>query len=486
MCGIVGVVANHPISQLLYKSLNDLQHRGQQAAGIATMNGNLMHLKKGLGLIRQSISQYDLSYLNGNAGIGHVRFPTAGSADDPEQAHPFYVNSPFGIMLAHNGNLTNTTKLRNEVLHTNHRHVRTTSDSEVLTNAFAAELQRLTADSSLSSDKIFAAINSLNQRLSGGYAVVSLIANYGLVGFRDPFGIRPLVLGVKKSSNGFNNYMLASESCALHNNGFDLLRDVLPGEAIIINLNGELSSKICHPSPSLNLCIFEYVYLARPDSIMENISIQTARRHMGKYLAKTIQRNHPHLAIDVVIAVPDLARTVAIATADELNKPYREGFVKNHLVSNDDYKPNTAESKTASLSSLSPINLEFKNKNVLLVDISIVRGNNSREIISMVRAAGANKIYFASAAPKIKHSSVYGVDMPVYSQLIAHDRNDQQIADKIGADLIIYQTLEDLKLSLQDLNPELNNFESSCFDGNYITQDINEDYLQSLANGTMH
>lgn len=486
MCGIVGVVANHPISQLLYKSLNGLQHRGQQAAGIATMDGNLMHLKKGLGLIRQSISQYDLSYLKGAAGIGHVRFPTAGSADDPEQAHPFYVNSPFGIMLAHNGNLTNTVALRNEVLHTNHRHVRTTSDSEVLTNAFAAELQRLTAESSLSDDKIFAAINCLNKRLSGGYAVVSLIANYGLIGFRDPFGIRPLVLGIRTAPDGFNSYMLASESCALNSNGFELVRDVLPGEAIIINLNGELRSQICHANPSLNLCIFEYVYLARPDSIMENISIQTARRQMGKYLAKTIQQYYPDLEVDVVIAVPDLARTVAIAAADELNKPYREGFVKNHLISNDDYTQSTAESKTASLGNLNPINLEFKDKNVLLIDISIVRGNNSREIISMVRAAGAKKIYFASAAPKIQHSSVYGVDMPVYSQLIAYNRSDQQIADKIGADLIIYQTLADLKSSLRDLNPELKHFEASCFDGNYITQDIDENYLQSLANGTGH
>ena len=486
MCGIVGVVANYPISQLLYNGLNGVQHRGQQAAGMATMDGNLMHLKKGLGLIRQSISSYDLSYLKGCAGIGHVRFPTAGSADDQEQAHPFYVNSPFGIMLAHNGNLTNTIKLRNEVLNTNHRHVRTTSDSEVLTNAFAAELQRLTADSDLSNAKIFSAIQCLNQRLSGGYAVVSLIANHGLVGFRDPFGIRPLVLGKKTAADGFNSYMLASESCTLNSNGFELIRDVLPGEAIIISLNGELSSQICHANPSLNLCIFEYVYLARPDSIMEQVPIQSARRQMGKYLAKTIQKNYPNLDVDVVIAVPDLARTVAIATADELGKPYHEGFVKNHLMNNDDYTQSTAQSQAASLSSLSPINLEFKDKNVLLVDISVVRGNNSREIIRMVRAAGAKKVYFASAAPKIQYSSVYGVDMPVYTQLIAHNRNDQQIAEKIGADLIIYQTLADLKQALRDINPELHNFEASCFDGYYITQDIDEDYLQSLANGVNH
>lgn len=486
MCGIVGIVANYPINKLLYNSLNGVQHRGQQAAGIATMDGNLMHLKKGIGLIKQVISSYDISYLNGNSGIGHVRYPTAGSADDPEQAHPFYVNSPFGIMLAHNGNLTNTISLREEVLNTNHRHVRTKSDSEVLTNAFAAELQSLTHNSELNQDKIFTAIKRLNTRAKGGYAVVSLIANYGLIGFRDPFGIRPLVLGSKLGSDGFTTHMLASESCTLASNGFNLIRDILPGEAIIIGLDGSISSQICHDKPSHNSCIFEYVYLARPDSIMENVPIQLARQNMGKYLAKTIQEKHLDLNIDVVIPVPELARTVAIALAEELNKPYHEGFVKNHLLNGGNYTNDSEQLQIEIMNRLSPITLEFKNKNVLLVDMTVVRGSTSREIIKIARQAGAREVYLATAAPKIQYSSVYGVDMPAYTNLIAHNKPDDEIAKLIGADRIIYQELPNLKKAITEINPKLTSFESSCFDGHYITGDIDETYLRSLANGVTH
>jgi amidophosphoribosyltransferase len=486
MCGIVGVVANYPINKLLYNALNGVQHRGQQAAGMATMDGNLMYLRKGIGLISQVIGQSDLNYLVGNAGIGHVRYPTAGSADDPEQAHPFYVNSPFGIMLAHNGNLTNTEQLRNEVLNRNHRHVRTRSDSEVLTNAFAHELQKLTADSELSNDKIFKAIYQLNNRLAGGYAVVSLIADYGLIGFRDPFAIRPLVLGKKESLDGFTSYMLASESCTLNINGFQLIRDIESGEAVIITLDGKIFSKSCHDNPSLNICIFEYAYLARSDSIMEQIPIQLARQAMGKYLAKTILTKFPDLEIDVVIPVPDITRAVAIATAEGLGKPYQEGFVKNHLIGNDKASHDSEQFQTSVINRLSPISLEFKNKNVLLVDTSIVRGNTSREIIKIARNAGAKRVYLASAAPKICYSSVYGVDMPVYTQLIGHAKSDEEVAVEIGADAVIYQELADFKQCLHEINPKLVNFEASCFDGNYISGDINEEFLQSLANGVNH
>lgn len=486
MCGIVGIVSNLAVNQLLYSTLTGLQHRGQQAAGMATLDGNLMHLKKGIGLIKDVISSYDLSYLHGTAGIGHVRYPTAGSAYDPEQAHPFYVNSPFGIMLAHNGNLTNTQLLRDEILYNNHRHVRTRSDSEVLTNAFAFELQSTTTNTNLNNNKIFAAIWALNQRLRGGYAVVSLIANYGLIGLRDPFGIRPLILGKKLGTDGFPIHILASESCTLNINGFEIIRDVLPGEAIIINLAGQIESQICHPQPSLNICIFEYAYLARPDSIIEQVSVQSARRNMGKYLAKKIATTYPELDIDVVIPVPDIARTVAIALAQELGKPCHEGFVRNHLLDNENYNNCTEQLQIAILSKLSPIKLEFQDKHVLLVDISVVRGINSREIIRMVRDAGAKKVYLASAAPKIQYSSVYGIDMPAYNQLIAHHLSDAEVAAKIDADLLIYQSLDHLKQCIQEINPNLETFEASCFDGNYLTQDIDDAYLLSLANGVWH
>lgn len=486
MCGIVGIVTDHPVNQLLYNALKGVQHRGQQAAGMATMDGNLMYLKKGIGLIKDVISNYDLSYLHGNIGIGHVRFPTAGSADDPEQAHPFYVNSPFGIMLAHNGNLTNTKQLREEVLHKNHRHVRTKSDSEVLTNAFAFELQQSTIDNELDNQAIFKAIENLNQRLKGGYAVVSMIADYGLVGFRDPFGIRPLVLGKKIETDGSISYMLASESCTLNSTGYDLIRDVSPGEAIIITADGKLESKICHPNPVLSICIFEYVYLARQDSIIENVPVQLARKAQGHYLAQTIREHYPNLEIDVVIPVPDIARPAAISLAMELGVPYQEGFVRNHLVDNEPNPQNSEQLQVAVQSMLSPIELEFKNKNVLLVDASIVRGTNSREIIKIARNAGAKNIYFASAAPRIKFSSVYGIDMPAYNALVAHNKTDDEIATAIGADLVIYQDLENLKKSIREINPDIPGFEASCFDGNYITNDIDDEYLLSLANGAFH
>ena len=488
MCGIVGIVANYPVKNLLYKALNGVQHRGQQAAGMATLDGPLMHMRKGVGLIRQVITNFDLSYLNGNAGIGHVRFPTAGSADDPEQAHPFYVNAPFGIMLAHNGNLTNTTKLREEVLNTNHRHVRTMSDSEVLTNAFAAELQNLTQKSKLTNKKIFNAITHVQKRLSGGYSVVSIIANYGLIGFRDPYGIRPLILGCKVGLDGFTSYMLASESCTLANNGFSIMRDINPGEAVIIQQNGSISFEQCALDYKLRPCLFEFAFLARSDSIMESVPIQQARQNMGKYLAANIRTKYPELEFDAVIAVPDAARTIAIAVAQALGVPYNEGFVRNHLMSDSQIinEPFISTDEDPNLiNHLSAIHMEFKNKKILLIDTALVRGRNSRSIIKMAKDAGATKIYVAIATPPIRHSSVYGVDMPAHNYLIAHNKDERQIADAIGADEIIFQSLDDLKHSVTDLNTNLNEFEASCFDGYYITQDVDNAYLASLAHGVV-
>jgi amidophosphoribosyltransferase len=477
MCGIIGIVAQQPINHILVSSLKSLQHRGQQAAGVATMDGNLMHLKKNLGLVKEVITEYDMTYLRGNAGIGHVRYPTAGSANDPEQAHPFYVNSPFGIMLAHNGNLTNADELRNDVLQKNHRHVRTRSDSEILTNVFAFELEQLTVNANLDNSKVFQAISNLNQRIRGGYAVVSLIANYGLVAFRDPYGIRPLVLG-KKEVGGSITYLISSETCAIEINGFEIVRTIAPGEAVIVSLDGKLDSKICHPKPSLNICIFEYVYLSRPDSIIEDVPVQLSRRLMGKYLAQTIKEFN--LEIDAVIPVPDTSRISGVEVANELKLPYREGFVKNHFTGRTFMLANQEQRTIAVKNKLSPVALEFKDKNVLLVDDSIVRGTTLRELVSIVRGCGAKKVYVASAAPQVRFPNVYGIDMPTHRELVAHQKTDEEIAREIGADLVIFQKLDNLKKSITDINPAIQNFDASCFDGKYVTGDIDKKDLDSL------
>ena len=478
MCGIIGLVATTPINHTLLNCLKGLQHRGQQTAGIATMDGNFMHLKKDLGVVNEVFRHYDMKYLSGNAGIGHVRYPTAGTPDDPEQAQPFYVNSPFGIMLAHNGNLTNSRSLRDDVLKKNHRHIRTHSDSEILTNIFAFELEQLTVNTTLDNDKIFTAISNLNQRVSGAYAVVSLIANYGLVAFRDPHGIRPLALGKKTSTDGQITYLVSSESCAIETNGFELVRDIKPGEVIIVTLDGKMESRICHPNPSLNICIFEYVYLSRPDSILEKVPVQQARRFMGKYLARTI--SELNLDIDVVIPVPDTPRTIAIEAANQLGIPYSEGFVKNHFMGRTFMLATQEQRKTAVRNKLSPIALEFRDRNVLLVDDSIVRGTTSKQIIEIIRNCGAKKVYIASAAPQVRYPNVYGIDMPTHNELIAYNRSDEEIAKEIGADMVIFQTLGNLKRAITDINPELTNFDASCFDGVYVTGDVTEEYLDSL------
>jgi amidophosphoribosyltransferase len=478
MCGIIGIVSSSPINYALVNSLKSLQHRGQQAAGVATMDGNLMHLKKDLGLVKEVITEQDMAYLKGNAGIGHVRYPTAGAANNPDEAHPFYVNSPFGIMLAHNGNLVNANKLRDDVLTKNHRHVRTHSDSEILTNVFAFELEQLTVHKDLTNDKIFDAITNLNQRIKGGYAVVSLIANYGLVAFRDPNGIRPLVIGRKTIENQVT-HMVSSETCAIDINGFELVRTIKPGEAVIIKLDGTLENRICHPDPQLNICLFEFVYLSRPDSVIEEVSVQLARRNMGRYLAQTLK--DLKLDIDVVIPIPDTSRVPAIEVAESLKIPYREGFVKNHFMGRTFMLANQDQRKSAVRSKLSPVSIEFKDKNVLLVDDSIVRGTTSKEIINIVRQCGAKKVYLASAAPQVRFPNVYGIDMPTHAELVAYNRTDDEITKIIGADKVIFQNLDNLKKSITDVNSKLTKFDASCFDGIYVTGDVSKKYLDSLV-----
>ena len=478
MCGIIGIVSSSPINYALVNSLKSLQHRGQQAAGIATMDGNLMHLKKDLGLVKEVITEQDMAYLSGNAGIGHVRYPTAGAANNPDEAHPFYVNSPFGIMLAHNGNLINAQKLRDDVLTVNHRHVRTHSDSEILTNVFAFELEQLTVNKKLTNDKIFEAITNLNNRIKGGYAVVSLIANYGLVAFRDPYGIRPLVIG-RKTKDGEVTHLVSSETCAIDINGFELVNTIKPGEAVIIKLDGTIETRICHPNPKLNICLFEFVYLSRPDSVIEEVSVQLARRNMGRYLAQTIKEYN--LDIDVVIPVPDTSRVPAIEVAESLKIPYREGFVKNHFMGRTFMLANQEQRRSAVRSKLSPVSIEFKDKNVLLVDDSIVRGTTSKEIINIVRQCGAKKVYLASAAPQVRFPNVYGIDMPTHEELVAYNRTDDEITEIIGADKVIFQTLDNLKKSITDVNSNLTEFDASCFDGIYVTGDVNQKYLESLV-----
>ncbi len=478
MCGIIGIVSSSPINYALVNSLKSLQHRGQQAAGVATMDGNLMHLKKDLGLVKEVITEQDMAYLKGNAGIGHVRYPTAGAANNPDEAHPFYVNSPFGIMLAHNGNLVNANKLRDDVLTKNHRHVRTHSDSEILTNVFAFELEQLTVHKDLTNDKIFDAITNLNQRIKGGYAVVSLIANYGLVAFRDPNGIRPLVIG-RKTIEHQVTHMVSSETCAIDINGFELVRTIKPGEAVIIKLDGTLENRICHPDPQLNICLFEFVYLSRPDSVIEEVSVQLARRNMGRYLAQTLK--DLKLDIDVVIPIPDTSRVPAIEVAESLKIPYREGFVKNHFMGRTFMLANQDQRKSAVRSKLSPVSIEFKDKNVLLVDDSIVRGTTSKEIINIVRQCGAKKVYLASAAPQVRFPNVYGIDMPTHAELVAYNRTDDEITKIIGADKVIFQNLDNLKKSITDVNSKLTKFDASCFDGIYVTGDVSKKYLDSLV-----
>ena len=480
MCGIVGVVGRGLVNQLIYDSLLLLQHRGQDAAGIATSDGNLFNMFKGHGLVRDVFRTRSMRSLPGFSGIGQVRYPTAGSSDSAEEAQPFYVNAPFGLTFAHNGNLTNWLELRESLFRVDQRHINTNSDSEVLLNVLAHELQRAANGVSLDEGAIFRAVTALHSRVKGAYAVVAQISGYGLLAFRDPHGIRPLCLGRFESPEG-TEWMVASESVALEGSGFEFVRDVEPGEAIFISLDGKLSSQLCGPNVPFAPCIFEYVYFARPDSVLSGVSVYGARLRMGEYLGDKLARSIPLGDIDVVMPVPDSSRPAAMQLASRLNLEYREGLIKNRYVGRTFIMPGQAIRKKSVRQKLNTIGLEFKGKNVLLVDDSIVRGTTSREIVEMARAAGANKVYMASAAPPVRYQNVYGINMPTQDELIATGRDDQEIARIIGADALIYQDIEDMKKSISDLNPALTNFDTSCFTGEYVTGDITPEYLARIA-----
>lgn len=477
MCGIVGIVARREVNQELYEALTVLQHRGQDAAGMITCDNGKLNLRKDNGLVRDVFHTRHMLNLTGNLGIGHIRYPTAGCASSAE-AQPFYVNSPYGISLAHNGNLTNADELKRDLFREDLRHINTESDSEILLNVFAHELQRR-GKMEIKAEDIFEAIANVHKRCRGGYAGVAMIAGYGIVGFRDPYGIRPIVFGKRISDLG-DEYMIASESVALDSLGFELIRDIDPGEAIVIDINGNLHTHQCVSNPVYAPCLFEYVYLARPDSIIDNVSVYKARLRMGETLADKILREKPDHDIDVVIPIPDTSRTSALQLANKLDVKYREGFIKNRYIGRTFIMPGQKERKKSVRQKLNAIDLEFKDKNVLLVDDSIVRGTTSQQIIQMARDAGAKRVYFASAAPPVCYQNVYGIDMPSVKELIAHNKTVTEVADIIGADWLIFQDLEDLKESVRIGNPKLNHFDASVFDGIYVTGDINKDYLDDL------
>jgi amidophosphoribosyltransferase len=477
MCGIVGVAGFAPVNQQLYDALTVLQHRGQDAAGIMTEHDGALYMRKDVGLVRDVFQQRHMLQLKGNVGIGHVRYPTAG-CDNSDEAQPFYVNAPYGICLAHNGNLTNAKELGEVLVREDRRHLNTSSDSEVLLNVLASELQRF-GTTRASAPDIFAAVSATYRRIVGGYAVIALILGHGILGFRDPHGIRPLVIGVRETPKG-KEYMLASESVALDQAGFELLRDVGPGEAVYVDQNGRLHTQQVAQSVHHTPCIFEYVYFARPDSIIDNISVYKARMRMGELLAEKIRRVRPNHDIDVVIPIPDTSRTSAMQLAQLLGVKYREGFIKNRYIGRTFIMPGQDQRKKSVRSKLNAIDLEFRGKNVLLVDDSIVRGTTSAQIIEIAREAGANKVYFASAAPPVRYPNVYGIDMPAASELVAAGRTDEEVAKEIGADWLIYQDLEDLVKAVRHHDSGVRDFDTSCFSGEYVTGDITPEYLDKL------
>ncbi len=479
MCGVVGTVSHSPVNQLLYDALLLLQHRGQDAAGIATMNGNSFTMHKANGLVRDVFRTRNMRSLVGSAGIGQVRYPTAGSASSEEEAQPFYVSAPYGIILAHNGNLTNAPSLRVEMAYRDRRHINTSSDTEVLLNVLADELQKETNSVALDEGAMFNAVAGVASRVKGSYAVVSLIAGYGLLAFRDPFGIRPLCIGRIDTPQG-PEWMLASESVALEGLGFTFVRDVNPGEAIYIDLDGNFYARQCVPNAVLTPCIFEYVYMARPDSTIDGVTVYNVRMRMGDYLAEKIRRETNVDEIDVVMPIPDSSRPAAMQVAKNLGVDYREGFFKNRYIGRTFIMPGQAVRKKSVRQKLNAMRIEFKDKTVLIVDDSIVRGTTSFEIVQMARESGAKKVIFASAAPPVRFPNVYGIDMPTRSELVAYGRTDEEINKMIGADQLIYQSVEDMKQAVRDINPNLQNFEASCFDGHYVTGDITESYLDAL------
>jgi amidophosphoribosyltransferase len=467
MCGIVGVVSNAPVNQLIYDALLLLQHRGQDAAGIVTQQERKFFMHKAKGMVRDVFRTRNMRSLPGNCGLGQVRYPTAGNAYSEEEAQPFYVNAPFGIVLVHNGNLTNAKALKAELFSTDHRHINTESDSEVLLNVLAHEIDKTTRGLPLQPADVFDAVRKVHRRVRGSYAVIALIAGHGVLAFRDPFGIRPLCLGRSEGT-----VVVASESVALEGTAHRFERNVAPGEAIFIDLNGTVHAQQCAEHPVLNPCIFEFVYLARPDSVMDGISVYQARLNLGETLAKRVISTVPPSEIDVVIPIPESSRPSAAQLAQLLGLPYREGFVKNRYVGRTFIMPGQAVRKKSVRQKLNVIASEFKGRNVLLVDDSIVRGTTSREIVQMARDAGARKVYMASAAPPVRYPNVYGIDMPTSHELVAHDRTVEQIREIIGCDALIYQDVDAMKRAIGSLNPAIQGFDASCFDGVYVTGDI--------------
>jgi amidophosphoribosyltransferase len=476
MCGIVGLMAKEAVNQGIYDALTVLQHRGQDAAGMMTWNEGRFLLRKSNGLVRDVFHTRHMARLKGNLGIGHVRYPTAGSSSEAE-SQPFYVNSPFGISLAHNGNLTNSDQLKQELFSSDLRHINTSSDSEVLLNVFAHELGKQGLH--LEPGDIFDAVRRVHRRCKGGYVAVAIINGIGLLAFRDPNGIRPVVFGTRDQGNG-KEVMIASESVALDVGGFDLHRDLAPGEAIFVDMDGQIHTQLCADYPRLTSCIFEHVYLARPDSILDGAYVYGARMQMGRKLGDRIQNEWPDHDIDVVIPIPDTSRTSALELAQHLGVTYREGFMKNRYIGRTFIMPGQTQRKKSVRQKLNAIDIEFKDKNVLLVDDSIVRGTTCKQIIQMAREAGANKVYFASAAPPVRFPNVYGIDMPAANELIAHGRSEAEVGELIGADRIFYQDLEDLKDACREVNPALEDFDCSVFDGKYVTGDIDDHYLADL------
>ena len=467
MCGIVGVVSSAPVNQLIYDALLLLQHRGQDAAGIVTQQERKFFMHKAKGMVRDVFRTRNMRSLPGNCGLGQVRYPTAGNAYSEEEAQPFYVNAPFGIVLVHNGNLTNAQALKTELFSADHRHINTESDSEVLLNVLAHEIEKATRGSPLQPQDVFDAVRRVHLRVRGSYAVIAMIAGHGVLAFRDPFGIRPLCLG-----RGEGTVLIASESVALEGTSHKLERNVLPGEAVFIDLQGKLHAQQCAQNPVLNPCIFEYVYLARPDSVMDGISVYQARLNLGETLAQRVISTVPPNEIDVVIPIPESSRPSAAQLAQLLGLPYREGFVKNRYVGRTFIMPGQSVRKKSVRQKLNVIASEFKGRNVLLVDDSIVRGTTSREIVQMARDAGARKVYMASAAPPVRYPNVYGIDMPTPDELVAHNRSVEEIRQLIGCDALIYQDVDGMKKAIGSLNPNITGFDASCFDGVYVTGDI--------------
>jgi amidophosphoribosyltransferase len=478
MCGIVGIVSTETVNQQVYDSLLLLQHRGQDSTGIATADGSTFHITKAKGQVREAFRTRDMRGLLGNMGLGHVRYATKGDAKSEQEAQPFYVNAPYGIVLVHNGNLTNTRELAADLFHIDRRHVNSTSDTELLLNVLATELQGQITGLDLDPDQVFKAVSQVHERVEGSYAVIAMIAGHGLLAFRDPFGIRPIVIGRRQAGFVGDDWIVASESLVLEASGYEVVREVAPGEAVFVTTQGEFYSRQCAKDPVLVPCSFEYVYLARPDSVMNGISVYEARLRLGNRLADTVAKYTPLGDIDVVMPIPDSSRPAAMQVAQKLGIEYREGFYKNRYVGRTFIMPGQAQRKKSVRQKLNAMSTEFKGKNILIVDDSIVRGTTSREIVDMARAAGANKVTFTSAAPPVRYPHVYGINMPSRAELIAAGRKIPEIAMELGADNLIYQEVSDMKAAILEGQSEVTDLEMSCFTGEYVTGTVTPEYLE--------